>query len=80
MFDWRQLRQWNISEKRLPPGSVVRFKETTYWEQHYRLILGAVSLCAVEAFLIGALLIQRRRLRLAREVPARERTADEPRR
>jgi hypothetical protein len=35
MFDWRQLRQWNISEKRLPPGSVVRFKETTYWEQHH---------------------------------------------
>ena len=65
MFDWRQLRQWNISEKRLPPGSVVRFKETTYWEQHRWFILGAVSLGAVEAFLIGVLLIQRRRLRMA---------------
>ena len=65
MFDWRELRRWNISEKRLPPDSVVRFKEPTYWEQHYRLILGAVSLCAVQAFMIGALLIQRRRLRLA---------------
>ncbi len=65
MFDWRQLRQWNISEKRLPPGSVVRFKEATYWEQHHRLILGAVSLCTLEAFLIGALLVQRRRRRLA---------------
>ena len=65
MFDWRELRQWNISEKRLPPGSVIRFKEATYWEQHYRLILGAASLCAAEAFLIGALLIQLRRRRLA---------------
>ncbi|HEY5705120.1 MAG TPA: PAS domain-containing protein [Terrimicrobiaceae bacterium] len=65
MFDWRQLRQWNISEKRLPPGSVVRFKQPTYWEQHYRFILGAVSLCALQAFLIGALLIQRHRRRLA---------------
>jgi len=65
MFDWRQLRQWNISERRLPPGSVVRFKEATYWEQHHWFILGAVSLGAVEAFLIGVLLIQRRRLRLA---------------
>jgi PAS domain-containing protein len=65
MFDWRQLQQWNINEKQLPPGSVVRFREATYWEQHHRLILGAVSLCAMEAFLIGALLIQRRRRRLA---------------
>ena len=64
MFDWRELRRWNINEKLLPPGSVVRFKEPTYWEQHYRFILGAVPLCAVQAFLIGALLIQRRRLRL----------------
>jgi PAS domain S-box-containing protein len=64
MFDWRELRRWNINEKSLPSDSVVRFKEPTYWEQHYRLILGAVSLCAVQAVMIGALLIQRRRLRL----------------
>jgi PAS domain S-box-containing protein len=65
MFDWRELRRWNISEKQLPPDSVVRSKEPTYWEQHYKLILGTVSLCSLEAFLIGALLIQRRRRRLA---------------
>jgi PAS domain S-box-containing protein len=65
MFDWRQLRQWNIDEERLPPGSVVRFKEATYWEQHHRLILGAAALCALQTSLIGALLIQRRRRRLA---------------
>ena len=65
IFDWRELRRWNISEKRLPAGSAVRFKEATYWEQNYRLILGAGSLCALEAFLIGALLVQLRRRRLA---------------
>jgi PAS domain S-box-containing protein len=65
MFDWRELRRWNVSEKRLPPGSVVRFREATYWEHHYRFILGAVTLCALQAFLIGALLIQRGRRRLA---------------
>jgi PAS domain S-box-containing protein len=26
MFDWRQLRRWGISEDKLPPGSIVRFK------------------------------------------------------
>jgi PAS domain S-box-containing protein len=65
MFDWRELRRWNIDEKRLAPGSVVRFKEATYWEQHYRFILGAVTLFALQTFLIGALLIQRRPRRLA---------------
>jgi signal transduction histidine kinase len=65
MFDWRELRRWNISEQRLPPGSIVRFKEATYWEQHYRIIVTALSLCLVEALLIVALLVQLRRRRLA---------------
>jgi PAS domain S-box-containing protein len=65
MFDWRELRRWGIDEKLLPPGSVVRFKEPSYWEHHYRFIVGAFTLCTLQAFLIGALLIQRRRRRLA---------------
>jgi PAS domain S-box-containing protein len=65
MFDWRELQRWNISEKRLPPGSVVPFKEATYWEQNYKLILGAGSSCALEAFLIGALFVQLHRRRRA---------------
>ena len=65
MFDWRELRRWGISEKRLPPDSVVRFREATYWERHHRFIIGAITLCGLQAFLIGALLIQRRRRRLA---------------
>src|SRR5271166_4930437 len=65
MFDWHQLRRWNISEQRLPPGSIVRFKEATYWEQNYRIILTALSLCLLEALLIVALLVQLRRRRLA---------------
>ena len=65
MFDWHQLRRWNISEQRLPPGSIVRFKEATYWEQHYRIIITALSLCLLEALLIAVLLVQLRRRRLA---------------
>lgn len=29
VYDWRELKRWNISESRLPPGSVVRFREPT---------------------------------------------------
>ncbi len=71
MFDWRQLQRWKISEQQLPPGSIVRFKETTYWEQHYRIIITAVSLCLLEALLIVALLAQLRRRRVA-EASVRE--------
>ncbi|HME05793.1 MAG TPA: ATP-binding protein, partial [Bryobacteraceae bacterium] len=65
MFDWHQLRRWNISEQQLPPGSIVRFKEATYWEQNYRIIVTALCLCLLEALLIVALLVQLRRRRLA---------------
>ena len=65
IFDWHQLRQWNISEQRLPPGSIVRFKEATYWERHYGIIITALFLCLLEALLIAALLLQLRRRRLA---------------
>ena len=40
MFDWRQLRRWNISGKQLPPSSVSLFKEATYWEKYHWLVLG----------------------------------------
>ena len=65
VFDWNQLRQWKISETLLPPGSVVRNRELTAWEQHRGAILATAGLCAVETFLIAFLLWQRRRRRLA---------------
>ncbi len=65
IFDWRQLRRWKISEKSLPPGSIVRNRELTAWEQHRGVILAAAGLCGLEAFLIAFLLLQRRRRRRA---------------
>ena len=65
IFDWHQLRKWKISEKLLPPGSIVRDRELTAWEQHRGAILATAGLCAVETFLIAFLLWQRRRRRLA---------------
>ena len=46
MFDWHQLRKWKISEKSLPPGSLVRNRELTAWEQHRGAILATAGLCA----------------------------------
>ena len=65
MFDWRELRQWNISERQLPPDSVMLFKEATYWEKHHWLILGVASASLVEGLLIAVLFVQLRRRRQA---------------
>jgi len=59
LFDWRQLRRWGISEASLPPGSVVRDKALSFWDVYKWLIIGVISVCAVEALLIVGLLAQR---------------------
>jgi signal transduction histidine kinase len=61
IFDWRQLRRWRIGEDRLPPGSVVRFREPSFWILYKWRIIGVASLCVAEALLIFALLVQRAR-------------------
>jgi len=72
MFDWRQLKRWGISEDRLPPGSIVRFRENTLWEEHAGKIVGVILLLVCQSLLIAALLIQRTRRRRA-EMEARQR-------
>ena len=65
MVDWRALKRWGISESRLPPGSVVRFRPITIWEQYRWYIAGGVSIIALQAVLIAGLLLQRARRRRA---------------
>jgi signal transduction histidine kinase len=59
------LERWGISESRLPPGSVVRFRELTIWEQYGWHIIAVAAFCLAQSVLISGLLIQRRRRRLA---------------
>jgi PAS domain S-box-containing protein len=66
-FDWRQLRRWGIREESLPPGSIVRFPEPSFWDLYRWHIIGVVSLCIIEALLIAALLAQRAYRRRAEE-------------
>ena len=67
MFDWRQLRRWNISERSLPPGSIVRFTELSFWEQYKWRIIGVVSLLLLQSSFITVLLVERSRRRRARQ-------------
>jgi C4-dicarboxylate-specific signal transduction histidine kinase len=75
LYDWRELRRWGISESRLPPGSVVLFREPTAWERYWRPVVAAVVVMATQAVLIFSLLLQRRRRRAA-EADAQQRRAE----
>lgn len=66
MFDWRRLRQWNLSESALPKGSIVVNRESTFWDFKY-YIFGALAFFVAQSFLIAGLLMQRRRRRSAEE-------------
>src|SRR5262249_30265910 len=80
-FDSRQLQRWGIPEDRLPAGSVVLFRELTFWEKYRVYIVIILSLFAAETGLVAALLVQRTKRRRAeqawRESETRYRNADE---
>jgi two-component system sensor kinase FixL len=63
VYDWRELKRWNISESRLPPGSIVRFREPSIWEQYRWYIIAALAIIAIQAVLIADLLLQHARRR-----------------
>jgi len=63
MFDWRQLRRWNISEESLPVASIVRFREPTFWQQNRWRIIAVGFLLLLQTVYIALLLFERRRRR-----------------
>jgi PAS domain S-box-containing protein len=67
MFDWQQLKRWSISEKRLPQGSIVKFKELSVWDRYKGRIIVAFALILFQALIIFYLLYQRRIRRQAEE-------------
>jgi signal transduction histidine kinase len=64
-FDWRQLRRWGISERALPAGSVVLFREVSVWERYRTIIVGTAGLLLLQSLLIAGLVFERRRRRRA---------------
>ena len=67
VYDWRELHRWNIPERRLPPGSEVRFRPPSLWEAYRRRCSRASLSSASQALLIAGLLAQRARRHRAEE-------------
>jgi PAS domain S-box-containing protein len=64
-YDWRQLKRWGISEKALPPGSIVQFKPPSIWEEHKGKVLGGLFFITIETLLIIALFVNLHKRRRA---------------
>ena len=57
-FDWGQMQRWGISEKNLPPGSEILFRDPTVWEQYRAHILAVAAAILIQAALIFWLLYE----------------------
>ena len=62
-FDWRALKRWGISESRLPPDSVVRYRPQSIWERYRWYIIGVTVIICLQSAMIVILVLQRRRRR-----------------
>src|SRR5215472_10778976 len=73
MYDWRELRRWGISEDRLTPGSIIKFREPPLWEQYRWQIMLAGTIMLAQTLLIAYVLFQNRRRRAAEADAAEQR-------
>jgi PAS domain S-box-containing protein len=64
-FDSKQLKRWSIDELQLPQGSVVLFKEVTFWQRYKWRIVGVAGIFVLQSLLIVGLLIERNRRKRA---------------
>jgi signal transduction histidine kinase len=71
VFDWREIKRWNVSEDRLPTGTEFLFREPTAWERYRSQIVVIVLALLLQAALIVGLLFEYSRRRRA-EAAARE--------
>ena len=74
-FDWRQMQRWGISEKNLPPGSKILFRDPTAWEQYRWQIALICAVVLLQGALIFGLLFEHRRRQFA-EVQVRQRSSE----
>jgi signal transduction histidine kinase len=68
VFDWRQLRRWDVSESQLPPGSEIRFRQLSAWDQYRWQIVAIATAVLLQTGLIHWLLYERRRRRVSEMV------------
>ena len=59
MFDWRELQRWGISEDALPAGSIMKFRNVSFWDQYKWYLIGVITIVLLQSMLIAGLVINR---------------------
>jgi C4-dicarboxylate-specific signal transduction histidine kinase len=60
-IDWRQAQRWGIDEKMLPAGTVIHYRQPSFWEMYRTGALIALAAFVLETALIATLFVERRR-------------------
>lgn len=60
-IDWRQAQRWGIDEKMIPAGTVIHYRQPTFWELYRTGTLIALAAFLLETVLIATLVLERRR-------------------
>jgi PAS domain S-box-containing protein len=61
LYDWRELKRWNMNESRLPPGSIVINRPVSPWVLYKSYIILSVATVLVLLFTTMTLLLQKHR-------------------
>jgi signal transduction histidine kinase len=72
-IDWRQVSRWGIDPDAIPDDAAIRFRQPTLIESHPLMASAAVVVFLLQAGLIGWLLTERRRRRVAELAMQRQR-------
>jgi C4-dicarboxylate-specific signal transduction histidine kinase len=61
--DWQALKRWNLDPERLPANTIIAHNDPSIIERYWGAVLAGLAVIALQAGLIVALLIHRRKLR-----------------
>ncbi len=65
IYEWKELKKWDIDLKKLPPDSVIQNRQYTFFELFKWRIIGGIVLLVVESLLILFLLVNIRKRKTA---------------
>jgi PAS domain S-box-containing protein len=60
VFDWRQLKRWNLLDHPLTTGAEVRYQQYSFFDLYWHWVLVGAGLLVLQTLVILLLLVQRR--------------------
>ena len=75
IFDWRQLQRWNVDPARLPPGSEIRYRPRSVWDQ-YAWHISGIGAAFLTLLTLVITLLRERHTRQAAEITAGQRMSE----